>query len=156
MLPRNELQKYCILTGFNLGQVEIDYLQHLFLMLFSKKSSTNIIFKGGTALQKIYGLHRFSIDFDFTQKGTEELKETMKIISKEMSDFPADGCPYNSIMRPLGSPPPNLASRTGTPVEIRCIAKFGISVTNPRMFSPAFLFISAMILFKDGFLLSPI
>jgi len=87
MLPRNELQKYCILTGFNLGQVEIDYLQHLFLMLFSKKSSSNIIFKGGTALQKIYGLHRFSIDLDFTQRGTDELKETMERISKEMSDF---------------------------------------------------------------------
>lgn len=87
MLSRNELQKYCILTGFNLGQVEIDYFQHLFLLLLSQKSSTNLIFKGGTALQKAYGLHRFSIDLDFTQKGTEELKEMMERISKEIINF---------------------------------------------------------------------
>ena len=87
MLLRNELQKYGVVTGFNVGQVEIDYLQHLFLLLFSKKSSTNLIFKGGTALQKIYGLHRFSIDLDFTQKGTDESKEMMERISKEISDF---------------------------------------------------------------------
>ncbi|MBI2146059.1 nucleotidyl transferase AbiEii/AbiGii toxin family protein [Candidatus Woesearchaeota archaeon] len=87
MLLRTELQKYCVLMGFNLGQVEIDYLQHLFLLLLSKKSSINLIFKGGTALQKIYGLHRFSIDLDFTQKGTDELREIMERISKEISDF---------------------------------------------------------------------
>ncbi len=87
MLLRNELQKYCTLTGFNLGQVEIDYLQHLFLLLLSKKSSTNIIFKGGTALQKAYGLHRFSIDLDFTQRGTGELNDMIKNISKEISNF---------------------------------------------------------------------
>lgn len=87
MLSRNELQKYCILTGFNLGQVEIDYFQHLFLLLLSQKSSTDLIFKGGTALQKAYGLHRFSIDLDFTQKGTQELKEMMERIRKEIINF---------------------------------------------------------------------
>jgi len=87
MLLRNELQKYCTLTGFNGGQVEIDYLQHLFLLLLSKKSSTNLVFKGGTALQKVYGLHRFSIDLDFTQKGATEFKELMERIGKEISDF---------------------------------------------------------------------
>ncbi len=87
MLSKNELQKYCTLIGFNLGQVEIDYLQHLFLLLLSQKSSTDLIFKGGTALQKAYGLHRFSIDLDFTQRGTKELKEILEKISLEMSGF---------------------------------------------------------------------
>ena len=88
MLLRNELQKYGVVTGFNVGQVEIDYLQHLFLLLFSKKSSTNLIFKGGTALQKIYGLHRFSIDLDFTQKGTDESKEMIRMAIDKEANMP--------------------------------------------------------------------
>lgn len=87
MLLRNELQRYCTITGFNLGQVETDYLQHLFLLFLSKKSSTNLIFKGGTALQKAYGLHRFSIDLDFTQKSTDELRDAIESIGKEISNF---------------------------------------------------------------------
>ena len=87
MLLRNELQRYCTLTGFNLGQVEIDYLQHLFLLLLSEKSSANLIFKGGTALQKVYGLHRFSIDLDFTQRGTDELNDMIENIGKDISAF---------------------------------------------------------------------
>lgn len=69
MLNRNELEKYRIGLGFNIWQAERDYLQHLILLFLSKRTAGELIFKGGTALQKAFGLNRFSIDLDFTQSG---------------------------------------------------------------------------------------
>lgn len=68
MLNRNELEKFASMLGFTIWQAERDYLQHLFLLFLSKKISDELVFKGGTALQKAYGLNRFSIDLDFTEK----------------------------------------------------------------------------------------
>lgn len=87
MLLRSELKKYCLTLGFNLGQAEIDYLQHLFLFYLSQHSTGNLIFKGGTALQKCYGLPRFSIDLDFTSRNKESSSELMKAISREIEQF---------------------------------------------------------------------
>jgi len=64
MLSRKELSGY--VGQFNLQQTEKDYLQHLVLWGMYSYISKNLIFKGGTALQKVYGLDRFSEDLDFT------------------------------------------------------------------------------------------
>lgn len=60
----NDLKKYKIITGYNLAQLEKDYLQHIILE-FIYRNKNNILFKGGTCLQKIYGIKRFSEDLDF-------------------------------------------------------------------------------------------
>jgi len=65
MLTRSELLRYREATGFSLGQVEKDYVQHMFLMSLYRRTN-ELVFKGGTALQKAYGLNRFSEDLDFT------------------------------------------------------------------------------------------
>ncbi len=70
MLNKKELAKFVSLRGFNLWQIEKDYLQQLFLFFLAQKTSDELIFKGGTALQKAYGLNRFSIDLDFTEYNT--------------------------------------------------------------------------------------
>jgi len=87
MMLKPELQKYCQKLGFNLGQAEIDYLQHLFLSFLSHYSAEPLIFKGGTALQKGYGLPRFSIDLDFTATNKKSFVELIKTISKEIEHF---------------------------------------------------------------------
>lgn len=87
MITREELRSYCNLTGFNLGQAERDYLQHLFLILLSKYSSNELVFKGGTALQKAHGLKRFSIDIDFTQVRDCDVLALMKKISRGIHDL---------------------------------------------------------------------
>ena len=87
MISKQDLAKYIPLTGFKLGQMEIDYLQHMFLFFLSKHTAIEFIFKGGTALQKDYGLPRFSIDLDFTQQGKDECTELMKWIAQQMSEF---------------------------------------------------------------------
>ncbi|MBS3121322.1 nucleotidyl transferase AbiEii/AbiGii toxin family protein [Candidatus Woesearchaeota archaeon] len=87
MIIKTELVKYCNVLGLNLGQAEIDYIQHLFLIFFSKHSGNSYIFKGGTALQKGYGLNRFSIDLDFTQVHENNINEIINKISSDISDF---------------------------------------------------------------------
>jgi len=72
MLFKEDLQKLTKISGFNLWQTEKDYLQHLFLLFLSKEAKREFVFKGGTALQKIYGLNRFSIDLDFTLSDDRE------------------------------------------------------------------------------------
>jgi len=64
MMERYELQAYKAKTGYNLGQSELDYYQHLILSSLYETFNT-IYFKGGTCLQKCYGIKRFSEDLDF-------------------------------------------------------------------------------------------
>ncbi len=63
-MEKNELKVYIPKLNYNLGQLELDYYQHFILAkLFEKYNS--IYFKGGTCLQKCYGIKRFSEDLDF-------------------------------------------------------------------------------------------
>lgn len=87
MLNKIELEKFKSITGFNLGQVEKDYLQHLFLLFLSRSIKDEIIFKGGTALQKIYGLNRFSEDLDFTLNKETDLDKIIEKICENISNF---------------------------------------------------------------------
>lgn len=66
MIDRNDLLKNSDFP--NAYQTEKDYLQHLVLSRVYSEASEDLIFKGGTALQKVYGLNRFSEDLDFTLK----------------------------------------------------------------------------------------
>ncbi len=66
MITRKELEAKGKMLGFNAYQAEKDYLQHAFLASLYSVSSSEFVFKGGTALQKAYGLDRFSEDLDFT------------------------------------------------------------------------------------------
>jgi len=80
-MNRDELLKYKGVTGFSLGQVEKDYLQHIVLSALSRNSSGMIAFKGGTALQKTGIITRFSEDLDFTARG-ELSRERLKEITR--------------------------------------------------------------------------
>jgi predicted nucleotidyltransferase component of viral defense system len=66
MMTRTDLEKFKTVIGFNIWQLERDYLQHLALLLLSRHTREDLVFKGGTALQKVFALNRFSIDLDFT------------------------------------------------------------------------------------------
>ncbi len=79
-----ELEKYSRLRGLNLGQAEKDYYQSIILFSLYGKFSNELVFKGGTALFKCYGLNRFSEDLDFT---ISEEKDVMGVITKALDDF---------------------------------------------------------------------
>ncbi len=71
MLNRNDLVSTPV--DFNLYQKEKDYLQHLVLSRIYSNVGMGLIFKGGTALQKCFGLNRFSEDLDFSLSGSLKL-----------------------------------------------------------------------------------
>ena len=63
-----------------MGQVEKDFFQHLVLKYLYEITTTEFVFKGGTALQKCYGLQRFSEDLDFTFQGKKN--NILEIVEK--------------------------------------------------------------------------
>ncbi|MDI6807196.1 MAG: nucleotidyl transferase AbiEii/AbiGii toxin family protein [Candidatus Aenigmarchaeota archaeon] len=91
MLNKEELRGYEKVVGLNLWQVEKDYLQHLLLLFLYQRIKTELIFKGGTALQKVFGLNRFSIDLDFTSTDNKAEK-VLEDVTKDMTTF---GFPSN-------------------------------------------------------------
>jgi len=86
MLTRADLEEFTSLLGFTIWQVERDYIQHLLLLFLSKRLDRGLIFKGGTALQKAFGLNRLSIDLDFTQEG-EVSRDVFEAIKKDFRSF---------------------------------------------------------------------
>lgn len=86
MLTKEELKSYQKIVGFNLWQVEKDYLQHLTLLFLYQRIKRELVFKGGTALQKVFGLNRFSIDLDFTSTNNKT-EEILKEVAKDITNF---------------------------------------------------------------------
>ena len=92
ILDRIELEEYLKTLDFqNAQQIETDYLQHMLIYgLYINPLSNKIIFKGDTALQKIYNLNRFSINLDFT--GSLMDAEIEKIILESSKYLEMNGC----------------------------------------------------------------
>jgi predicted nucleotidyltransferase component of viral defense system len=67
-MNRDELKGYVGVTAYSMGQVEKDYLQHIVLGAMSRRVGGALVFKGGTALQKLGVIQRFSEDLDFTAR----------------------------------------------------------------------------------------
>jgi len=67
-MNREELKEYLGVTAYSMGQVEKDYLQHIVLGALSRRLGGALVFKGGTALQKLGVIQRFSVDLDFTAR----------------------------------------------------------------------------------------
>jgi predicted nucleotidyltransferase component of viral defense system len=90
MLNRKSLESIKTVLGFNLGQVERDYLQHILLLFLYRHAGKWLVFKGGTALQKAFGLNRFSEDLDFTSSKGEGLSELAYQIGVDAANFGFD------------------------------------------------------------------
>lgn len=86
MLGRKNLESMKSVLGYNLGQVESDYLQHILLLFLSRRTGSWLVLKGGTALQKAYGLNRFSDDLDFTSK-KENIEDIARGIKADLVTF---------------------------------------------------------------------
>ncbi len=67
-MDKKQIYEYGQKIGFKKWQAEKDYLQHLVLKKIYD-SDLPLVFKGGTCLQKVYGLYRFSTDLDFNSIG---------------------------------------------------------------------------------------
>jgi len=79
-MERKELEKYQQTLNYNLSQLELDYYHHMILGKLFETFNT-IYFKGGTCLQKCYGIKRFSEDLDFNYENLD-IKEIIRFIEK--------------------------------------------------------------------------
>ncbi len=85
MLSYKELEDVAKLKKLSLINIEKDYLQDLILFSIYSDIGKELIFKGETALYKIYKLNRFSEDLDFTLTKRFDIKRfSNKIISNLM------------------------------------------------------------------------
>src|SRR3989344_5801481 len=86
MITKEILMKVAKKKGLlNKEYIEKDYFQDL--LLFNIYKQTNLlIFKGGTALYKLYDLQRFSEDLDFTLIGDLDIEKTIKNVVFEKFD----------------------------------------------------------------------
>lgn len=71
MLDREEIARFGP-PGYTLAQKEKDYVQH-WILNFVSRTGFRGVFKGGTCLQKAYGLPRYSEDLDFTATAKKSL-----------------------------------------------------------------------------------
>jgi len=88
MISRNELEEYSKLRGIkNIGHAEKDYFQNILLFIIYQNFGNEIVFKGGTALSKCYGLNRFSEDLDFTCKNEFNFEAIERGLKRFKLDF---------------------------------------------------------------------
>ena len=86
-MNREELKRYTGITGYNMGQVEKDYFQHIILGALSRKMAGLLVFKGGTALQKTGIVSRFSEDLDFTARDDIDIKKLALIATDAVRNY---------------------------------------------------------------------
>ena len=88
MITKEELINIGKIKGLeNKEYIEKSYFQDLFLFNLYRESNI-FVFKGGTALYKIYNLQRFSEDLDFSLIGEkEEAKEIIKKVVDRIDGF---------------------------------------------------------------------
>ena len=90
MIDRHTLEGIARIKGLNLGNAERDYLLDIVLLLISRRTKNELIFKGGTALFKFYGLNRFSEDLDFTLMKELDIEKAFSDITKDTKFFGID------------------------------------------------------------------
>jgi hypothetical protein len=89
MIPLAEIKRHAARDRVPLGTIERDYVICWFLYGVSQ-TTQNLIFKGGTALRKIYFPDwRFSEDLDFSSRETmdrKEIKSLLESINEKASE----------------------------------------------------------------------
>ena len=84
MLNYEELENIARLKRLSLVNTEKDYLQDLILFSIYSNAGKELVFKGGTALYKVYKLNRFSEDLDFTLIGKLDIEKTANKIASDL------------------------------------------------------------------------
>jgi predicted nucleotidyltransferase component of viral defense system len=74
-------------AGLDPFWVENDYLQHIVLAAMFGSLPTELVLKGGTALQKVYGLPRLSRDLDFNLSGTATSQKELESAFGKVNDY---------------------------------------------------------------------
>lgn len=96
MISKEELKEYAKRSLLNLGQAEKDYFQNIILFILYQSYGKTIVFKGGTALKKCFGLDRFSEDLDFTCQDKIDIKKLEEGLKRFRIDFEMETDEYEN------------------------------------------------------------
>jgi predicted nucleotidyltransferase component of viral defense system len=95
MIDYLQIQRLALKNNISAEVIEKDYLIEMVLFYFSKDNSLceNLVFRGGTALKKVYfPKYRFSEDLDFVIDNRKEINvyedKIVQILQKISSDYP--------------------------------------------------------------------
>jgi len=89
MLEKEEIERIAAIKKLSVKNTEKDYLLEVLLFVLYNEVGRKLVFKGGTALYKLYSLNRFSEDLDFT---LEPIKlDAVKLFRKIMRWLKAVG-----------------------------------------------------------------
>lgn len=82
MITRRELRQEASRQGVSLGALEKDYILTLILQHIYAEGTwrQTLVFKGGTALHKLYLHRRLSLDLDFTASRPVDLKSIQPVL----------------------------------------------------------------------------
>jgi len=102
MITKEQLLDVGRIKKLNKGQAEKDYLIDVILVSIASNSKDELVFKGGTCLNRVYNMDRFSEDLDFTQTKGIDLEKLSERIIKDLSYFSIEATAkqkklYNSI-----------------------------------------------------------
>ena len=141
MITKEELKEYAKFRAHNLGQAQIDFYQNLLLFILYQEYGKELVFKGGTALAKCYGLNRFSEDLDFTitkelqiekslREGLKRYNLNFEIQNKEEFKILIQGPLYSGIRQSLCSIRLDLSTREKIQMETK---KVSIKTFTPQI-----------------------
>ncbi len=94
MITKSELKEYAKLKILNLGQAEKEYFQDIVLFIIYERFGREVVFKGGTAMNRCYNLNRFSEDLDFTAKKIDLPKSLNEGLKRFYIDYELSESPY--------------------------------------------------------------
>jgi predicted nucleotidyltransferase component of viral defense system len=94
MITMSEIKDYAKLKRLNLGQAEKEYFQDIVLFIIYERSGRELVFKGGTAMNRCYNLNRFSEDLDFTTEEANLRKALEEGLKKFYIDYEITEKPY--------------------------------------------------------------
>lgn len=100
MITKKELEGYSRMRGLrNLGHAEKDYFQTIILFVLYQNYGKGLVFKGGTALNKCFGLDRFSEDLDFTCQDRIDIKKLEDGLKRFKIDFETETKEYEDKLK---------------------------------------------------------
>jgi len=99
MITKEELKEYAKRVSLNLGQAEKDYFQNIILFISYQAYGKDIVFKGGTALKKCFGLNRFSEDLDFTCLNKVDIKKIEDGLKRFRIEFELESKEYENGLK---------------------------------------------------------
>lgn len=100
MITKEKLKEYGKIRNLrNIGFAEKDYFQTVVLFILSQEYGKELVFKGGTALSKCYGLDRFSEDLDFNCEKEFDPKKLEKGLERFNLDFKLKETKYKNSLK---------------------------------------------------------